>query len=165
MAVRAGYAGGGSPTRRAAQPSCTPALEPGERWGDRHNRPKGLALTAWGAAPSSNGGKASRQADQSRRRQISAPRLLPAPTVPREGQSPDGRDFRLGEASAEYGPTGFARHAASTSFKPAADRCRRTLFVLFQARSARLAVNQQAARSIPPAQSPGSRVACSPRGD
>jgi|SRR5580692_10011737 hypothetical protein len=29
----------------------------------------------------------------------------------REGQSPEGRDYRLGEAPAEYGPTGEARHA------------------------------------------------------
>ena len=55
-AVKAGYAGGGSPTRRAAQPSCSPPLA-GERWGDRHNRPQGSALTAWGAAPPSNGTK------------------------------------------------------------------------------------------------------------
>jgi hypothetical protein len=28
-----------------------PGLFPGERWGHRHNRPQGLALTARGAAP------------------------------------------------------------------------------------------------------------------
>src|ERR1700730_18988924 len=40
----------------------SPVFFPGERWGYRHNRPQGLALTAWGAAPSSlNRDKASRR--------------------------------------------------------------------------------------------------------
>jgi len=46
-AVKAGYAGGGSPTRRAAQPSCSEVKD-----GDTGiTARKGLALTAWGAAP------------------------------------------------------------------------------------------------------------------
>jgi len=33
MAVKAGYAGGGSPTRRAAQPSWQPGLSSGRKMG------------------------------------------------------------------------------------------------------------------------------------
>jgi hypothetical protein len=81
-AVKAGYAGGGSPTRRAAQPSCSPVFLPGERWGYRHNRPQGLALTAWGAAPSSNTTKP-------------AVRLTTNSFFLRDGSLPDGEDAAM----------------------------------------------------------------------
>ena len=101
-AVKAGYAGGGSPTRRAAEPSCSPVFLPGERWGYRHNRPQGSALTAWGAAPPSN---------------LTKPAERLSDFSSREGQSPYGRDDRLGEASAEYGPTVEDRHAKALCSK------------------------------------------------
>ena len=39
-------------------------LQRSERWGNRHSRPQGVALTAWGAAPLFKRDKASRQADE-----------------------------------------------------------------------------------------------------
>ena len=47
MAVKAGYAGGGSPTRRAAQTSCSPELIQRKMGDAGITARKGLALTAW----------------------------------------------------------------------------------------------------------------------